>query len=150
MRRFFLFFSAMFAAAMIGSSCLALDARTPFNDKAQRTSFKIPVVGEKDAPKIVLYYVIGNLNGYLAICGAYVPMGKALPGYAFDDALRSMSMKVRSILAVKGLEYFPRYGSEAELKRSGFGCKRSERVWKSNYRSAVPQLSLEDWVVTGR
>ncbi|NDR54915.1 hypothetical protein [Aliiruegeria sabulilitoris] len=150
MKPLLLFSCTIITALVLGSGCSALDARVAYHEKAERASFTVPIKGEKGAPGIVLHFVIGNLGGNLAICGAYVPLGKALPGYAFEDALGSMSINVRGITAVSALDYFPRYSSEAELKASSLGCERTDRPWKPNYASATPSLALKSWVVLGK
>ena len=142
--------ATVLVAMFFGSSCQAVDAKMPFQQGAERVPLHIPERGEKNAPEMILYYAIGNLGGYLAVCGAYVTIGKALPGYAFDEALRAMSISVRDIPAVSELDYFTEYESEEELKRSTLGCKLSERQWKKNYGRAKPKLSLKTWVVLGR
>jgi hypothetical protein len=142
--------ATVLAAMLFGFNCQALDGNMPFHQGAERVSLNIPVRGERNAPEMILYYAIGNLGGFLAVCGAYVTIGKALPGYEFDEALRAMSISVRDIAAVTELDYFPEYENEVELKRSTLGCKLSERRWKKNYGRAKPKLSLKDWVVRGR
>lgn len=142
--------ATVLAAMFFGTGCQALDGKMPFHQGAERVPLNIPVRGDKNAPEMILYYAIGNLGGYLAVCGAYVTIGKALPGYEFDEALRAMSISVRDIPAVSELDYFTEYRTEAELERSTLGCKRSERQWKENYGRAKPKLSLKDWVLLGK